>query len=145
MTYIHKPKQQKHHTHISLSLPFFCSPALSFFNLPLSVALSNTQKHTKPCTMLIPVKLSLSFTAVTVFLILSLWSVIVQMMIIRGLYSHLISEILNCVSVRVCACVWFMILFAVLHVQTYFWGLMLIHSCHLQSNWSYISGLSEQK
>lgn len=81
---------------------FFALPPCLFLSSSICRSLKHTQKHTKPCTMLIPVKLSLSFTAVTRFLILSVWSVIVQMMIIRGLYSHLISDILNWVSVHVC-------------------------------------------
>lgn len=96
-------------------------------------------------TMLLPVKLSLGFTAVTHFPIFSLWSVTVQMMIIRELYSHLITDIMNWVSrvcLRACVCV---CVCAFLHVQIYVWDLMLIHSCDLVSHWLCFSGLSQQR
>lgn len=76
---------------------------------------ANTLKHTKLCGMLLLDKLSPGFTAVIRFPIFSLWSVTVQMMIIRELFSHFITSIpcQMCVAVFVCV----------------FWMSVCFHSC----------------
>lgn len=71
---------------------------------PIHPSPSLTQTHTQPRFMLLPVKLSPSLTAVTRSPILSLWSVTVQMRIIRESRSRLISGIMNWARARACAC-----------------------------------------
>lgn len=121
--------------------------SLSFLYKPSSLSLTQT-KTQSPHTMLLPVKLSLSFSAVTHSTIFSLWCVTVQMGIIRELYSHLINDIMNWVSACVCeCCVFICFVSGCVCFPSYSHILLRINvdASLSESHWSCLSGLSQQK